>query len=262
MQVGVFQSAGGGMSPETRLARLEEVLTRECQSLDLVVCPELFISGYNVGDDLHRLAQPADGSYNHTVAEIARKSGTAIIYGYPEKADERLYNSAACISSDGALVANHRKRANSPGSFEEDYFTPGNSMTLFTYQGLKIAILICYEVEFPETVREAASYGAELVVVPTALVDQWGIVAERIVPARAFENGVWVAYANHAGSENGFTYLGGSRIVAPNGIEAAIAKDREALIFAEVDVEKVKAAQARLPYLRDVSKFLSSDDRD
>ena len=49
-----------------------------------------------------------------------------------------------------------------------------------------------------------------------------GIVAERIVPARAFENGVWIAYANHAGSENGFTYLGGSRIVAPNGHEAAI----------------------------------------
>ena len=83
MEVGVFQSAGGGMSPETRLVRLEEVLANEGQNLNLVVCPELFVSGYNVGEDLNRLAQKADGSYHQAVAEIARKSGTAIIYGYP-----------------------------------------------------------------------------------------------------------------------------------------------------------------------------------
>lgn len=120
---------------------------------------------------------------------------------------------------------------------------------------MTISILICYEVEFPEAVRIAAARGAEFVVVPTALVDQWGVVAERVVPARAFENGVWLAYANHAGHENGLDYLGGSKIVAPDGRIEADAGPQEELIVATIDPQRVKAAQQRLPYLRDYKKY-------
>ena len=253
MKLGVFQSACAGLDPRERIGRLDQVITG--QDLDLVVCPELFLSGYNVGTDLKRLAEPVDGPSAGAVAQLAQWHGTAIVYGYSEAVDDRLYNSAACITADGNLAANHRKRANSPGSFEEDYFTPGSVPTVFELAGVSVAILICYEVEFPETVRQAARMGAQLVVVPTALVAQWDVVASRIVPARAFENGIWLAYANHAGHENGSTYLGGSRIVAPSGQEAAVAGGDEALIVAEIDIAQVAAAQKRLPYLRDCALF-------
>ena len=91
--------------------------------------------------------------------------------------------------------------------------------------------------------------------VATALVAQWDVVASRIVPARAFENGVWLGYANHGGEENGLTYLGGSRIVAPNGDEIAVAGQGQDFITAEIDTDRVHAAQTRLPYLRDVKRF-------
>ena len=256
MQLGVFQCAGGGLTVDQRLARLEQFIGDSPTRLDLVLCPELFASGYNVGEQLRELAEPADGPLRRRIGGIARKLGTALVYGYPERGDGCLYNSAALVSADGELVANHRKRLNSPGSFEEDYFTPGEQATLVNYRGLRMALLICYEVEFPESVRQVAAAGAQLVLAPTALVDQWDVVASRVVPARAFENGVWLAYANHAGHENGFDYLGGSKIVAPDGTIEADAGDRESLISTRVDAARVDAAQQRLPYLRDRRAYL------
>lgn len=253
MKLGVFQPSFGGLLPDDRIGRLGEVIAGA--GLDLVVCPELFLSGYDVGEDLRRFAEPAGGPKFEAIAELARTHQTAIVYGYPELEDDALFNSAACLGPDGQLMANHRKRANSPGSFEEDYFTPGAAPSVFDYAGLRVAVLICYEVEFPETVRQAAQAGAHLVVVPTALVDQWDVVASRVVPARAFENGVWVAYCNHAGQEGSCVYLGGSRIVGPDGREAAVAGREEALIVADVVRGRVAAAQKRLPYLRDCGRF-------
>lgn len=259
MRVAVFQSAGGGQTLEQKLTRLKDAVKNarsgNGDGPELIVCPELFASGYNVGDQLLAAAELPTGPTFRRVAELAKKLRCAIVYGYPESGDNCLFNSAAFVSADGELLVNHRKRLNSPGSFEEDYFTPGMHPTRLEYRGIEIAILICYEVEFPETVRNAALDGAQLVLVPTALVDRWGVVADAVVPARAFENGVWLAYANHAGHENGFDYLGGSKIVAPDGRIMAAANGQEALISATVDIDRVATARQRLPYLRDCSRL-------
>ncbi len=259
MRVGIFQSAAGNTSFTDKLGRLSTALTEHCDSqktkLDLVICPELFASGYNVGDKLIACAETEDGPSYQGFAALAQQFDTAFCYGYPQDSDDKIYNAAALVGADGQLLANHRKQLNSPGSFEEDYFTPGNGTTMLHYGGVNIAVLICYEVEFPESVRAAAIAGADLVVVPTALVDQWDIVASKVVPTRAFENGIWIAYANHAGEENGFTYLGGSKIVAPDGKVIADAGTEENLISTEIDSSMVKAARTRLPYLRDCGKL-------
>lgn len=257
MQLSIFQSAGGGLSFDQRLASLRNAIVQAKNKPDLLVCAELFASGYNVADDLISQAEAPCGPTFERIAAVASEFQIAIVYGYPEQGDNCLYNSAAFVSADGELLANHRKQLNSPNSFEEDYFTPGDHPTIVDYHGWKIGILICYEVEFPESVRSAALAGAHLVLVPTALVDQWDVVASRVVPARAFENGIWLAYANHAGHENGFDYLGGSKIVAPNGVIEADGGSDEGLISVEIDIDRVGAAQQRLPYLRDFTKYKS-----
>ncbi len=253
MKLGVFQCSCGGLSAAQRLRALSGAL--DGAKLDLVVCPELFASGYHIRESHAELAEKADGSFGIEIAVLAKRSGTAIIYGYPEAADGVAYNSAALIDPEARLLANHRKRLLSPGSFEERSFTNGTGLTFTEFGGLRLAIAICYEIEFPETARQAALGGADLLVVPTALVDQWGVVAEKLVPARAFENGLWLAYANHAGSEGGYSYLGGSRIVAPDGTEHAIAGSGHELITADIDRARVTTARARLPYLRDCVKL-------
>ena len=259
MKVGIFQCAAGGLSLDARLARLRDAIENSQSDgdggLDLVLCPELFASGYNVAEEMAGRAAPARGAIFARFAELAHNLGIAIVYGYPERDEGCIHNAAAFVSADGELLANHRKQLNSPGSFEEACFAPGETTTMLSYRGIEIALLICYEVEFPEAVRCAAVAGAKLVLVPTALAGQWGVVADCVVPARAFENGVWLAYANHAGRENGLDYLGGSKIVAPDGRIEAAAGAEEALIAAPIDTARVEAAQRRLPYLRDCWRY-------
>jgi len=258
MKIGVYQPDHAGLSTSQRIERLQAQL--QAKPVDLVVCPELFLSGYHVGDELKRRAEPAGGPSFERATQIAAATGAAIIYGYPEAADGKLYNSACCVGPQG-MIAHHRKAANSPNSFEEDYFTPDGRATLFEFGGLKIAILICYESEFPEGVRGAALKGADLVTVPTALAEKWEFVAEKLIPTRAFESCVWLAYSNHSGTENGLTYYGGSRIVAPDGEQVAVAGRGEQFITARIDAERVPAARQRLPYLRDCGLIAASFEK-
>lgn len=249
MRLGVFQAACGGCTVGERFDRLSAAL--DAHDLDLVVCPELFASGYLIDGHHRDLAERADGPSFRAMGRLARQHGCAIAYGYPEAEGDKIYNSAALVGGDGTRLANHRKALPSPHSFEETSFANGAPAPLAMLGGLRIAMAICYEIEFPETARRAALAGADLLLVPTALVDSWPSVAERMVPTRAFENGLWLAYANHGGSEGGKRYLGGSRIVAPDGSEPAVAGAGEDLIAAEIDADAVQAARARLPYLRD-----------
>jgi predicted amidohydrolase len=249
MKTAIFQCDGAGLTPQARLGKLARAI--EGQGLDLVVCPELFMSGYHVGPLLHELAEAADGGFSQQAAQLARTAGTAIVYGYPERDGDSVFNSALAIGADGTPLANHRKLAIPPGS-EESWFAPGQGLTLFQLGGMTCGLLICYDAEFPEAVRAACLAGAEAVIVPTALSDQWDQVADRVMPARAFENGCWVLYANHAGAENGLAYHGGSCIVGPQGRDAARAGAAEQLITATIDAASVAAARARLPYFRDL----------
>ncbi len=259
MQLALFQCAGGGLDPAQRLERLEDSLHdrrqagRDCP--ELVLCSELFASGYYVGDALLQRAEAQDGPVIRRLGQIAKRFDTAIVCGYPEQGEHGVYNAAAFVAADGSLLANHRKCINAPGGYEDRYFLPGDTPTLVDYAGWRIALQICYEIEFPEAARRAALAGAQLILAPTALGAEWEVVASRVVPARAFENGVWVAYANHAGHENGIDYLGGSKIVAPDGVIEADAGPGETLTRCVIDLARVHAAQRRLPYLRDREKL-------
>lgn len=249
MRAAIFQSSTAGHRPEDRLERLRTAAGEA--DADLLLCPELFLSGYAASEDVRRCAEPANGPSAAMVAGIAKATGTAIVYGYPEVADDTLYNAAQCIDATGQSLANHRKLILPPG-FEADVFTPGRGLTLFELNGIRFGLLICYDLEFPEAARATAEEGAQAILAPTALGAEWTVVAKQVVPARAFENGVYVLYANHAGEERGLSYLGASCIVGPDGIDLARASNGEAVISAEIDPQAVSSAQKRLPYCRDL----------
>jgi len=255
MKVAIFQCAAGGLDPTRRLAKLSAALDDPAgAAADLLVCPELFMSGYNVGDALQRYAEPCNGPFAKAVASLARGRGKAILYGYPERDGTKLFNSAACFGSDGALLANHRKLVLPPG-FESQYFDRGDTLTFLSLGGVKFALLVCYDAEFPETVRAVARRGVHAVIAPTALKDNWNSVATRLIPTRAFENGIYMIYANHAGSEGDAHYLGASCIIGPDGEDVARAGSGEEVVAASLDLDAVKRARARLPYLEDVSQL-------
>ena len=99
--------------------------------------------------------------------------------------------------------------------------------------------------------RTYALQGVELVLVPTALMLPFDFIPEKMVPTRAFENQVFIAYANRIGTEGELTYAGLSVLAAPDGVDLARAGRGEELIMAEVDFAAAEAARAANPYLAD-----------
>lgn len=251
LNIAVAQSPADLDGPQARLQWLADCLARlDGKEVDLLLLPELFLTGYNIGDKVSDWAECIDGPSARKIAALAALHNMAIHYGFAEREGERIYNAAACVDRNGHLLARHRKLLLPPG-FEGDHFYPGETYTSFEIEGIKVATLICYDAEFPETFRAVASAGAELVLVPTALGAQWGVVANAVIPTRAFENGIYVCYANSCGTEDGMSYFGGSCVIAPNGGDLARAGAGEEILQAKIEKDAVKAAQSRLPYLID-----------
>tara|TARA_R110002096_G_scaffold414611_1_gene615810 strand:- start:47938 stop:48717 length:780 start_codon:yes stop_codon:yes gene_type:complete len=242
------QSPGALNGVAERLAYLESQLTTHGADCDLMLLSEGFSCGYNIPNQITDVAEPKNGATAKHIATLAIKYNTAILYGYCERDGNTIYNAAQCINAQGQSIANHRKIMLPPG-FEQEHYTAGTTATIFTLNGIKCGILICYDIEFPETLRHLADQGVQCVLAPTALGADWGVVSERTAPARAFENGIYMAYANSAGTENGAAYFGGSCIVGPNGQDIARAGDAPCVISAEINATAVTTAQTRLPYL-------------
>ena len=249
-RLAVAQAPAGLIGVSARIDWLSNALPEIVQQgADLLLLPELFACGYNIGDQIPDVAEPTDGPIFQAVRDLAKRYKIAIHYGFAER-DGDIFNTALCVGPDGNMLGKHRKLAIPPG-FERDCFTPGRGCEVLTYRGLRIATLICYDAEFAETARHVAALGAELILVPTALGADWGWVAGSMIPTRAYENGVFLAYANSAGIENGMTYLGHSVIAAPDGVELARAGANPQILFADIDPDRVRKAQERLPYLSD-----------
>jgi len=249
--ISIFQANARTEPPSARLNWLDLAAERAADSGSaLLVCPELYVSCYNSDVKLKDRARPWDGEYADRVGEIANLHNIAIVYTYPESFQDKLFNSAGFMGSDGQLVAHHRKN-HIPGSYEAKWFTADQAITVFDYAGWKMAMLICYDIEFPEAARQATLAGAEVLLVPTALTDRWAFVAEKMIPTRAFENGVYLAYVNFAGKEGDLSYLGGSRIIGPDGRDEAVAGKSEQILTVTLKKDRIIKARETLPYLAD-----------
>lgn len=242
----IYQSSLADASLAVKLDKLNKAISN-APGADLVICPELFLSGYRAGAALAALAGSAD-EFSDGVAAIARSRGCAIVYGYPEAENDRLYNSARAIAADGRILANHRK-LRLPGEYEKTWFSCGDTLTDFAVGGWRVALVICYDIEFPELARACTLKGAHLVVAPTALSENWSVVSEKVVPTRAFENGVFVAYANHCGCDRDLRFFGGSCIVGPDGVDRVRAGAAEGMYAARLHPEELRTARGKLKYL-------------
>lgn len=246
-----LQSAGIPGCIKANLAELEDAARTAAQAgADLLITPELFLTGYDIGDQIFEFCE---SDLLLSVRRIASKHGIALIAGAPEKASgtRACYNTAFFIDASGELLGRHRK-AHLFGDLDRDRFVAGDeTYTIVDFGGVRVAMMICYDVEFPEAVRAAALDGAHLIAVPTAQMAPFEFVAEQLVRVRAWENQVYVAYVNHDGAESDTIYVGRSAIIAPDATVLASVGSGNSLLYATVDTDFVAAEQRRNPYLLD-----------
>lgn len=233
----------------TALRTLNEVAAQaRAQGADVLVCPEMSLTGYLLGPQrIADLAEPADGPLLRAVAEVARRHGIAIVCGWPCATAGRPHNAVAFVGADGSLLDVYAK-THLFGDADRARFTPGPALpTVFGYRGWRLGLLVCYDVEFPETVRHLAQQGADAVLVPTANMREYDEVPTLLVPARACENRVYLAYANACGREGGTDYGGLSTVAGPLGEVLARAGRDAALMVVRLGARALEASRVSSP---------------
>lgn len=253
MQISIYQGPDVTSSVDDHLGIMEQQAeSASAAGSDLLIFPEMFLTGYNIGAKRTReLAQPAASARMQRAAQIADTFRIAIIFGFPELDDTKVYNSAILIDNTGQQQSLYRK-SHLFGDIDRSAFSAGNSQSeIVELNGVKMGILICYDVEFAENVRHLALAGADFIAVPTALMEPYEFVPRKLVPVRAFENQLFLAYANRCDTEGELKYYGLSCICAPDGSDLVRAGEKQELITATLDFEKQAASRLLNTHIAD-----------
>jgi len=197
---------------------------------DVLVLPEMFLTGYNIGRLAHELAEPLDGPSLTELGKIARQTHCALAVGFPERSATSTFNSAVIFDVLGNLVSVYRK-IHLFGPEERALFSSGEELVIVELGGCRVGLAICYDIEFPEMVRELKRRGAEIILAPTANMAPYWEVPTTFVRARALENAITVAYANHCGREDNLHFTGLSGITGPDGVDLARAGPNVAVLL-------------------------------
>jgi predicted amidohydrolase len=240
------------------LRKIEDFTTKaKKQEADLVIFPELSLTGYVLRDQIYELSETISGPSTKKVEEIAKKTRMHIIFGMPElseKTKATIFNTAVLVGPKGVIGKYRKMYLPTHSVFEEKrYFRPGYQIASFDTALGNIGLCICYDIFFPEVCRLTRLKGAELIVCISASPAVRRSYFEILAAARALENTSFLAYINLVGVEDGLQFWGGSRLVSPTGDILAKAKyDEEDFVICEVDYSDIRPAETFIPTLKDL----------
>lgn len=243
-----------GTDSEANLATITELAERATSAgATMVVFPE-YSSWFSaeMGEQWVRAAQAVDGEFVTALRGVAVRLGIHLVAGFIEAADAtRVSNTVVAVDPAGAVVAEYRKLHlyDAFGATESEWVVPGDiePPQTFGWAGFTVGLQTCYDLRFPEVTRRLVDAGADLVLVPSEWVR--GPLKEHhwrtLVTARALENTVYVAAADHAPPIG----VGTSMIVDPMGVALAEIGEETGFALAEVTIDRVASVRAVNPAL-------------
>jgi len=225
---------------------------------NLVIFPELALTGYVCRDLVYELAEPVPtGPSIRQITDIAKREKVHTIFGMIEqsaKARAVLHNTAVLIGPRGFIGKYQKMHLPTHSVFEEKrYFRQGYQTPVYETNIGKLGMIICYDIYFPEITRLMRLKGSQLIACISASPSTRREFFEVLTAARAIESTVFLAFTNLVGIEDGLQFWGGSRLIAPSGSVVAQAKyDEEDLIVARINYSDMKRVEAFVPTLRDL----------
>jgi predicted amidohydrolase len=191
---------------------------------DLVLLPEAALDGYVSPDldfDLTRFAEPADGPAAAALAGLARAHGCTIAGPVIERDGDACFNAVSVFAPDGARVAHYRKRH---PWIPETWATPGAAPPpVFEVRGARVTIAVCFDVHFLADDAADALRAADVLLFPSAWVDDAGDARGELLPALARRFDVGVVNANWGRGDPAVRGQGGSRVVRRDGPTLVVA---------------------------------------
>ncbi|PMP74837.1 MAG: carbon-nitrogen hydrolase family protein [Aciduliprofundum sp.] len=251
MKVAIYQPSRN-LGLEDNFGRMIDFINSK--RAHLYVFPELYLTGYLIRDDLYLKALTRSDERFDIISKMMREKRSNVIFGFPEKENGFLYNSAMAIDEKGDIHVYRKMRLPNFGPFEEMiYFKPGNETVTFDTSHGRIGIEICYDIFFPFITQELAMKGSEYIVNISASPVTSRALFEMLIPVRAVENSVFFIYNNWAGTQRNIVFWGGSTIVSPRG---AILKKaqyiREEIVEQDLNEDEIRIARTFRPVLRDL----------
>lgn len=218
---------------------------------DLLVLPEGILARDIADPDIVlKSAQALDGPFMTQVLEASRGSTlTMMTCIHVPSGMGRVFNVLVAVR-DGAIISQYRKLHlyDAFSAKESTNVQPGDEIPgIIEIAGLKVGMMTCYDLRFPEMARRLAVDGADMIVLPAAWVRGLGKEAhwEVLVRARALENTCYLVAVGECGERN----IGASMVIDPLGVAIARAGEVPTLMFAEIDSARIAHARSVLPVL-------------
>ena len=216
MKIGFIQNAPVFGEIEENFKAAEALI--EGLQADLLVLPELFATGYTFisRKEAEDMAEPLDGPTAGFLTTLAKKTGAAVVTGFVESEDEKVFNSSMLVTESGVI---HCYRKIHLFNREKLWFDPGDKpFAVHEINGVNIGMMICFDWYFPEAARSLTLLGSDIIAHPSNLVLPF---CQKAMTTRCLENVVFAVTANRIGreirGEDDFAFTGSSQITAPNG---------------------------------------------
>jgi predicted amidohydrolase len=226
---------------EANRDRIESLLGG--QQFDLLVLPELCLSGYFMPSREHARKLSIEYESGETfefIREIASRHDGAVVFGFPERAGDRVYNSAAVVLPDGSSYLYRKVHL---FNLEKSWFDPGDlGFPVFEFRGARIGLMICFDWIFPEACRTLALKSADIVCHPSNLVMRY---CQDAMITRSLENSIFSITCNRIGTDSvgdqSLTFTGSSQITDSRGRVLVKAQaDSEEVRFVEIDPQQAR----------------------
>lgn len=249
MKIELVQLSGRDGDTAYNLDRTLQAIASCGDDTDLLVFPETQLMGFASAAQMAEVAEPLDGPSVRAVHQAVRERGVSVVLGMAEKDAGTYYNTSLLVTPEG-LAMHYRKTQLWPA--ERGLVQPGDRYTTVLWNGIRIGLLICYDIELPETARALGQLGADLIVVINGNMDPYGPVHRTAIMARAQENQAFAVMVNRVGpGDDNLVFAGGSAAVDPFGrllFEAGRDECRQAV---ELDLDLLPASRRDYDYLAD-----------
>ena len=231
----------------------EQKLNKLTQTVDLVVLPEMFSSGFTMN-----ASAVAEGMNDATVQwmlRMAKANNFALIGSIVIKENDNFYNRALCVSPEGSIQYYDKHQLFTMAGEDKSY-TPGEDKVVVEYKGWRIQPLICYDLRFPVWSRNTNEVDVLIYMAnwPEKRVLAW----DTLLKARAIENMVYCIGVNRVGVDGkGYNYVGHSAVydVLGNPITSNTPVEKETILYATLSKTHIQRTRDKLPFLVDADPF-------
>lgn len=238
MKVSILQMDVIYKDKKANLAYVSQFMSQHKQLGDIIVLPELFSTGYIFTDksEIQPLAETLENSPTlRELQRLAHLHSVIIVAGIAEKSGLSFYNTAVVIDGDGLLTSYQKI---SQTQIDREYFSRGEAIATFNFQGVTLGVVLCFDLWFPEIVRRYTDANVDVLLHPANFGGEQSLAIAR---TRAVENQMYIVTSNRIGADITANmtgqYCGNSQIVAPSGEVILNAGDQATLQSADLTIE-------------------------